>query len=105
MHDVPDSVMNLFDRVRSAKNEQQDARALAILLAGEIFEDVIANQFLGSAVSASVSVTIVSAYRLTSSGLGANMRPPTRSSPVREMSRPTMPPVRDLRIEYGVTMA
>jgi hypothetical protein len=33
------------------------------------------------------------------------MRPPTKSSPVREISRPTMPPVRDLRIEYGVMIA
>ena len=35
---------------------------------------------------------------------GANMRDVTRSSPVREISRAIMPPVRDLRIEYGVTM-
>src|SRR5438309_8414172 len=32
------------------------------------------------------------------------MRPATRSSPVREIKRETMPPVRDLRIEYGVIM-
>jgi hypothetical protein len=42
---------------------------------------------------------IVAAYRFANSGLGANMRPPTKSSPVREINRPTIPPVRDLRIE------
>jgi hypothetical protein len=37
MQDVPNSSMNLFHRVRSAKDEEQDPRTLAVLLAGEIF--------------------------------------------------------------------
>jgi hypothetical protein len=32
------------------------------------------------------------------------MREVTRSNPVREMGRAMIPPVRDLRIEYGVTI-
>ena len=45
------------------------------------------------------SFTMPSAYFATSSALGANIRAATTSSPVREMSRARMPPVRDLRIE------
>ena len=50
-------------------------------------------------------MTIVSAYCLTKASLGANIRAATRSSPVREIKREMIPPVRDLRIEYGVTIA
>jgi hypothetical protein len=42
---------------------------------------------------------------LVSSSLGANIRAATKSSPVREINRAMIPPVRDLRMEYGVTMA
>jgi hypothetical protein len=37
MQDVPNGPMNLFHRVPSAKNEEQDPRMLAVLFAGEIF--------------------------------------------------------------------
>src|SRR6185369_3773748 len=49
------------------------------------------------------SDTIPAAYFSTSSRLGAYIRAATRSSPVREISRARIPPVRDLRIECGVT--
>src|SRR5262245_10792241 len=50
----------------------------------------------------SVSVTVAAANSSTNSRLGANIRPATNSSPERDSRRATMPPVRDLRIEYGV---
>ena len=43
-------------------------------------------------------------YLVTSSWLGANMRAATSSRPVRVMRRLRMPPVRDLKSEYGVMM-
>ena len=43
-------------------------------------------------------------YSRTSYSLGENIRPETRARVVREMSRETMPAVRDVRIEWGVTM-
>jgi hypothetical protein len=36
MHDMTNRAVNLFDRVRAAKNEEQNARALSVFLAGEI---------------------------------------------------------------------
>ena len=61
VHDVADDVANLFHRIRAAKNQEQDARVLALPFAGEIFPDIIANQFLGGAMAADRSTeTIVS---------------------------------------------
>src|SRR5207249_3601449 len=52
----------------------------------------------------SLAEMVASAYLVTSSWLGANIRAPASSIPVRVMSRLRMPPVRDLCSEYGVMM-
>ena len=41
----------MSDRVRAAKNQEEDASALALFFAGKIFPDVIANQFLDGAMT------------------------------------------------------
>src|SRR6266851_2357893 len=48
--------------------------------------------------------TITSEYFCTNSGLGANMRAPASSRPVRVIRRAMIPPVRDLYRVYGVMM-
>src|SRR6266849_5741928 len=48
--------------------------------------------------------TITSEYFCTNSGLGANMRAPANSKPVRVIRRAMIPPVRDLYRVYGVMM-
>ena len=51
VHDVAYGAMNLFHRVRSAKDEEQHTRVLAVLFTGEIFQDVLANQLLRRAMT------------------------------------------------------
>ena len=51
VHDMTHRAMNLFHRIRTAKDEEQHARPLTIDSAGEIFQHVIANQFLGRAMT------------------------------------------------------
>jgi hypothetical protein len=46
--------------------------------------------------------TIASEYAFTNSALGANIRAPAKSNPVRVINRAKMPPVLDLCSEYGV---
>ena len=77
---------------------------LTVFLAGKIFQHVFANQLLRGAVARVSFRHDGVGVRFVSSVPGANIRPPTKSRPVREINRPTMPPVRDFRIEYGVTM-
>ena len=43
--------MNSFHGVRAAENEKQDTGTLMVLFASEIFQYIIANQFLRSAVA------------------------------------------------------
>ena len=52
----------------------------------------------------SLAEMVASEYFATNSALGANIRAPASSIPVRVMSRLRMPPVRDLCNEYGVMM-
>jgi len=47
---------------------------------------------------------MASDYTFTNSLLGANIRAPTKSNPVRVIKRAKIPPVRDLCNEYGVIM-
>ena len=51
VHDVTDGVMDFFHGIGAAENEHQRARSLSIDFSGEIFQNVIANQFLGSAMA------------------------------------------------------
>ena len=50
VHDVSDDISDFLDRIRSTENQQENARALVVAFAGEIFLDVIAEQFLGGAM-------------------------------------------------------
>jgi hypothetical protein len=50
----------------------------------------------------SFAETIASEYAFTNSVLGANIRAPAKSNPVRVINRAKIPPVLDLCSEYGV---
>ena len=50
MRNVADRIAHLRRRIRSAKNQNQDTCALPLLFAAEIFQDVLANQFLRRAM-------------------------------------------------------
>jgi len=103
---LTDDVADLFDCVRPAEN-QEEARGGVVRRVSpvEIFQDIIANQRLSGAMPRILR-------RDDPFGIAPNELPhlaqtcDRRSNPrpVREMSRETMPPVRDLRIEWGVTM-
>ena len=51
VHDVPDGGVHLLHCVGAAKHKKHDTRALASLCPGEIFQHVIANQFLRRAMT------------------------------------------------------
>ncbi len=50
MHDVADRRAESFRPRPATKNQKQDARTLAVAFAGEILQDIIADQFLGGAM-------------------------------------------------------